>query len=242
MFRIKTKVAGRVVVATLLSVGLAASTAGIASASQRGHHSSRYQHDSTTQSQGSWAFGVVSTYVAGTSISILAKGSTTPMTYALTAATTITGLDAGATLASPDRVVLVLSATTPVTVTSIKVEAPRPTGAFGVVSTYVAGTSISILAKGSTTPMTYALTAATTITGLDAGATLASPDRVVLVLSATTPVTVTSIKVLPAQSGSNGRDCGHHSGGANHSFGGRGSFGRGNHSGGGSSWNGNFRR
>lgn len=168
MFRIKTKVAGRVVVATLLSVGLAASTAGIASASQRGHHSSRYQHDSTTQSQGSWAFGVVSTYVAGT--------------------------------------------------------------------------SISILAKGSTTPTTYALTAATTITGLDAGATLASPDRVVLVLSATTPVTVTSIKVLPAQSGSNGRDCGHHSGGANHSFGGRGSFGRGNHSGGGSSWNGNFRR
>jgi hypothetical protein len=38
-------------------------------------------------------------------------------------------------------------------------------------------------------------TSATTITGLAAGATLASPDRVVLELSTTTPVTVTSIFV-----------------------------------------------
>jgi uncharacterized membrane protein YgcG len=129
--------------------------------------------------------------------------------YALTSATTITGLATGVTLASPDRVVLELSTTTPVTVTSIKVKTPCAAKVEGTVSAYVAGTSISILSKDSTTPVVYALTSATTITGLATGVTLASPDRVVLELSTTTPVTVTSIKVGGHGSkcdGSNGND------------------------------------
>jgi hypothetical protein len=114
----------------------------------------------------------------------------------LTTGTTITGLGTGDTLVSPDRVVLELSTTTPVTVTAIKVFAPKPVWVEGTVSTYVAGTSISILSKGSTTPVSYTLTTGTTITGLGTGDTLVSPDRVVLELSTTTPVTVTAIKVV----------------------------------------------
>jgi len=204
MYKIKTKAAGRIVAAAALSFGLAASAVGVASASSQGHHS-RHHEGAFTSYQLNRVEGTVSAYVAaaGTangSISILSKHSTTPVVYVTTPATTITGLAASATLASPDKVVLVLSTTTPVTVTSIKVKTPCAARVEGTVSAYVAaaGTangSISILSKHSTTPVVYVTTPATTITGLAASATLASPDKVVLVLSTTTPVTVTSIFV-----------------------------------------------
>jgi len=73
---------------------------------------SRHDSGAFTSYQSNRVEGTVSAYVAGTSISILSKDSTTPVVYALTTATTITGLAAGATLASPDRVVLELSTTT----------------------------------------------------------------------------------------------------------------------------------
>jgi hypothetical protein len=121
MYKIKTKAVGRVAAAAALSFGLAASAVSVASASSQGHHSSRHDSGAFTSYQSNRVEGTVSAYVAGTSISILSKGSTTPVVYALTSATTITGLATGVTLASPDRVVLELSTTTPVTVTSIKV-------------------------------------------------------------------------------------------------------------------------
>ena len=142
-----------------------------------------------------WLKGIVSAYVPGTSISITAKDATTPTMYTLTSATTITGLATGATLAVGNQVNVVLSTTTPVTVTSINVETPRPVRLEAVVSTYTAGSSITVLVDGSTTPATYALTSATTVTGLATGAVLASPTDVDLVLSSTTPTTVTSIVV-----------------------------------------------
>jgi hypothetical protein len=49
----------------------------------------------------------------------------------LTTATTVTGLAVGATLASPTNVDLVLSSTTPITVTSIFVEANGEGNAHG---------------------------------------------------------------------------------------------------------------
>jgi hypothetical protein len=90
---------------------------------------------------------------------------------------------------------LVLSNTTPATVTSINVEVAKPVRIEAVVSTYTAGSSITVLVNGATTPTTYTLTSATTITGLAAGTALASPTNVDLVLSTTTPITVTSIFV-----------------------------------------------
>jgi len=53
---------------------------------------------------------------------------------------------------------------------------------------------ISIEAHGTTPATNYALTSATTITGLATGASLLN-DQVVLTLSTTTPATVLSIKV-----------------------------------------------
>jgi hypothetical protein len=137
--------------------------------------------------------GYVTGYVAGTSISIEARNSTTATTYALTSATTITGLTTGASLLNA-KVVLTLSSTTPVSVLSIKVATPKLLRTEGVVTGYVAGTSISIEARNSTTATTYALTSATTITGLATGASLLNA-KVVLTLSSTTPVNVLSIKV-----------------------------------------------
>jgi hypothetical protein len=120
MTNINTKLVGRIAVAAALSLGLAASAVAVASASPDGHHSSRHFFGRTSW-QTNRVEGTVSTYVAGTSISILSKGSTTPVSYTLTTGTTITGLGTGDTLVSPDRVVLELSTTTPVTVTAIKV-------------------------------------------------------------------------------------------------------------------------
>jgi len=203
MTNIKTKTFGRVAIATVLSLGLAASAASIAVASPYGHHSSSHFGARSAWSM-NFAEGTVSSYTAGTSISILSNGSTTPTPYTLTSATTIKGLGSGDTLASPDRVVLALStvtpATTPPTVTAIFVFAPKPVWVEGTVSSYTAGTSISILSKGSATPTPYTLTSATTIKGLGSGDTLASPDSVFLELStvtpATTPPTVTAIFVF----------------------------------------------
>ncbi len=116
MHTIKTKVVSRVAVATALSFGIGAGAVGVATASPVAH--SALGRD---QSQ-LFVRGTVSSYVPGTSISVLSGDATTPTTYALTATTTITGLATGATLASPDWVFLVLSATTPPTVTSISVK------------------------------------------------------------------------------------------------------------------------
>jgi hypothetical protein len=108
---------GRLAVATLLSFGLSAGIMGVASASSNRHHDG---HDSSWTLGGS-VQGVVTGYVAGSSIAIEAQGSTTSTTYALTSATTVTGLATGASLLN-SKVVLLLSTTTPVTVLSIKVE------------------------------------------------------------------------------------------------------------------------
>jgi hypothetical protein len=194
MKKITTKIASRAAVAAALSLGLTVGAVGVASASTVSHSSSSHSDYKWNQSRNR-VEGIVSAYVAGTSISITSKGATTPTVYTLTSATTITGLAAGATLTSLDDVDLVLSNTTPATVTSIRVDAPRIAKVEGIVSAYVAGTSISITSNGAATPTVYTLTSATTITGLAAGATLASPTNVDLVLSTTTPTTVTSIVV-----------------------------------------------
>ena len=190
MFRITTKSLGRVAVAALLSAGLTAGTVGVASAS------SRHNNDQSTQSEGNFVAGTVSSYAAGTSIAVTPKGATSPTTYTLNSSTAISGLQSGATIASPDFVVLELSASTPVTVTAIRVFAPRPTFVAGTVSSYAAGTSIAVTPKGATSPTTYTLNSSTAISGLQSGATIASPDFVVLELSASTPVTVTAIRVF----------------------------------------------
>ena len=113
----KKNVAVRAAVATLLSVGLSAGAIGIASASPRGDHA---RHASTWTVRTTHE-GVVTGYVAGSSISVQTDDSTTSTTYVLTSATTITGLAAGASLLN-SKVVLTLSTTTPATVLSIKVE------------------------------------------------------------------------------------------------------------------------
>ncbi|HEY5303268.1 MAG TPA: hypothetical protein VIJ86_04350 [Acidimicrobiales bacterium] len=189
MNKIRTKVAGRVAVVAALSLGFTVGAVGVASASSVGHRGQDW-----TQSQ-SWVKGIVSSYTAGSSISITSEGSTTPVTYTLTSATTIAGLATGATLVTGDKVSLVLSTTTPVTVTSITVKTPEMQWIKGVVSAYTAGSSISITSEGSTTPVTYTLTSATTIAGLATGATLVTGDKVSLVLSTSAPTTVTSINV-----------------------------------------------
>ena len=119
-----TEVAGRIAVAAVLSLGITAGSIGIASASSNGH--GRVDHASAGSS---WTYanrvnGVVTGYVAGASITIAPRGGTTATTYTLTSATTIAGLATGASLVNND-VSLTLSTTTPTTVVSIKVEAPR---------------------------------------------------------------------------------------------------------------------
>jgi len=188
-----TKVAGRIAVAAVLSLGITAGSIGIASASSNGH--GRFDHASAGSS---WTYanrvnGVVTGYVAGASITIAPRGGTTATTYTLTSATTIAGLATGASLVNND-VSLTLSTTTPTTVVSIKVEAPRVKCINGVVTGYVAGASITIALRGGTTATTYTLTSATTIAGFATGASLVNND-VSLTLSTTTPTTVVSIKV-----------------------------------------------
>jgi hypothetical protein len=120
--KITTKIASRAAVAAALSLGLTIGAVGVASASTVSHSSSSHSGHKSNQS-GNRVEGIVSAYVAGTSISITSKGATTPTVYTLTSATVINGLAAGATLASPANVDLVPSTTAPTTVTSIFVEA-----------------------------------------------------------------------------------------------------------------------
>jgi len=195
MYRTKTMAVRRVAVATTLGLGLVGGIAGIAAAD-----GSASSHDSTVTTPAiNKVGGTVLGYVAGTSISVLTKGATAPTSYALSATTTISGLATGVTApAVGDNVDLVLSSTTPVTVTSITIDAPRTAPLMkieGTVIAYVAGTSISVQTKDSATPTLYVLNAATTITGLATGVTApAVSDNVDLMLSTTTPVVVLSIK------------------------------------------------
>jgi hypothetical protein len=213
MYKNKTRVTSRVAVAVALSLGITVGAVGVASASPVVQHHSVHGGHGWMQSP-TRVEGMVSSYTAGLSISIVSKGSTTPEVYALTSATVINGLAIGVTLASPDKVDLRLSSTTPLTVRSITLDAPRATKVEGIVSAYTAGTSIVITPKGSTTATTYALTSATVINGLAIGVTLASPTNVDLVLSPSTPTTVTSIFV---DSNAKGKDCGHGSHSSNKS-------------------------
>jgi hypothetical protein len=198
MYRTKTKAVRRVAVATTLGLGLVAGVAGIAAADGNSNVSS---HDTTvTTATSNKICGTVLGYVAGKSISVLTKGATAPTSYALSAATTISGLATGVSApAVGDQVNLVLSLTPSVTVTSITILAPRvahrPMKIEGTVLGYVAGTSISVSTKDSTTPTLYKLDGATTITGLGTGVSApAVNDNVDLILSTTTPVVVLSIK------------------------------------------------
>ena len=218
----------RVAVATTLGLGLVGGIAGIAAAD--GGASS---HDSTvTTAPVNTVGGTVLGYVAGTSISVLTKGATAPTSYALDAATTMSGLAAGVTAPMVgDNVDLVLSSTTLVTVTSITIDAPHAAppamNIEGTVLAYVAGTSISVSTKDSTTPTLYALDASTTITGLGTGVTApAVGDNVDLWLSTTTPVVVLTIKDEAApqgddnQQGNSGENqSGEHGKKGNHGFG-----------------------
>ena len=189
MKTITRNVAVRVAVATMLSVGLSVGAVGIASASPNGSHE---DHGSSWTAENA-VEGVVTGYLAGTSIAIEAHGSTTSTTDTLTSATIIVDLASGASLLG-SNVVLTLSTSAPVTVTSILVEEPRSPCVEGVVTGYLAGTSIAIEAHGSTTSTTYTLTSATIIADLASGTSLLG-SNVVLTLSTSVPVTVTSIKV-----------------------------------------------
>jgi hypothetical protein len=185
----KKNAAIRLTVATVLSLGLSAVVMGVGSASAHGTPEAH----SSSWIEGNAVKGVVNGYVPGSLISIEAHGTTPATNYALTSATTITGLATGASLLN-DEVVLKLSTTTPTTVLSIRVETLKSPCIGGVVNGYVPGSLISIEAHGTTPATNYALTSATTIIGLATGASLLN-DEVVLTLSTTTPATVLSIKV-----------------------------------------------
>jgi hypothetical protein len=216
MTNIKTKTAGRIAVAAVLSMGLTAGAVSIASASSdHGTRVSDHDHGFSWNLQGRIE-GVVSSYTAGSSIAVVSRGATTATTYTLTSATTVTGLAAGASMLN-DHVVLVMSTTTPATVLSIKVETPKSAWIEGVVSSYTAGSSIAVVSRGATTATTYTLTSATTVTGLAAGASMLN-DHVVLVMSTTTPATVLSIKVETPKSNCNGAKDGTNGNGANGNF------------------------
>jgi len=191
----KKNAAIRLTVATVLSLGLSAVVMGVGSASAHGTHAAHGTPEAHSFSwiEGNAVKGVVNGYVPGSLISIEAHGTTPATNYALTSATTITGLATGASLLN-DEVVLTLSTTTPATVLSIRVETPKSPCIGGVVNGYVPGSLISIEAHGTTPATNYALTSATTITGQATGASLLN-DEVVLTLSTTTPATVLSIKV-----------------------------------------------
>ena len=113
----KKNAAIRLTVATVLSLGLSAVVMGVGSASAHGTPEAH----SSSWIEGNAVKGVVNGYVPGSLISIEAHGTTPATNYALTSATTITGLATGASLLN-DQVVLTLSTTTPATVLSIKVE------------------------------------------------------------------------------------------------------------------------
>ncbi len=121
MYKNKTRVTSRVAVAVALSLGITVGAVGVASASPVVQHHSVHGGHGWMQSP-TRVEGMVSSYTAGLSISIVSKGSTTPEVYALTSATVINGLAIGVTLASPTNVDLVLSPSTPTTVTSIFVD------------------------------------------------------------------------------------------------------------------------
>ncbi len=214
---ITTRVASRIAMATALSLGIAAGTVGVASATPVAHDGffPGHFHERVR--------GTVSSYVAGTSISLIVDAATAPTTFTLTSSTPIDGLAPGATLASPALVVFGLPNTTPVTVTSIEVRPVRVTPVEAVVSAYSADSSITVMVEGSTTPTTYTLTSATTVSGLMPGATLASPDHVKLVVSPTSPTTVTAIYVEGTgghpQPGNLGGPLGHHGRGLHRSRG-----------------------
>jgi len=114
----------------------------------------------------------------------------------------------------------VLSTTTPTTVTSIWIDKVHPKWVAGVVTAYsLSGLSISLTNMGSSTPVAYVLTAATTVNGLPAtaGAPIVG-DKVILILSTTTPTTVTAIWIGHAHGGGFGSHgfggkSGHHHGG-----------------------------
>ena len=120
MNKITTKVVGRSALAAALSLGLSAGIVGVASASTVTHHPLKHADHEGRPFQHQLR-GVVSAYTAGSSISITAPGASTPTVYTLTSATTIVGLASGATLAPGAHVGLVLSSTTPATVTTILV-------------------------------------------------------------------------------------------------------------------------
>ena len=191
MNKITAKVASRSALAAALSLGLTVGAVGVASASSVGHHQNHGGREGKQLHNA--VMGVVSAYSAGTSISITLPGATTATTYKLSSTTTVDGLASGATLVAGTPVVLLLSGTTaPVTVTAIRVPAPRPVRVEGVVSAYSAGTSISITPRGATTSVQYNLTSTTTIVGL----TPTVGAQADLLLSGTTaPVTVTAIRV-----------------------------------------------
>jgi hypothetical protein len=119
----KKNAAIRLTVATVLSLGLSAVVMGVGSASAHGTHAAHGTPEAHSFSwiEGNAVKGVVNGYVPGSLISIEAHGTTPATNYALTSATTITGLATGASLLN-DEVVLTLSTTTPATVLSIKVE------------------------------------------------------------------------------------------------------------------------
>jgi hypothetical protein len=218
MYKMKTNTAVRVAAAAALCMGLAASAVSIASASTHSTHLSN--HDSVCAKASSFegtncAHGVVTAVATdGSSVTVLSAQGTSTI-FTITPTTTFTEGSAtvpASALVVGDRVGITLSSTTPPTATSIKIEAAKALRVEGVVSAYVANTSISITTKHSTTPVLYNLTPATTITGLATGATApAVNDNVDLVLSTTTPVTVVSIKIDGAKCDGSGAQGNHES-------------------------------
>jgi hypothetical protein len=218
MYKMKTNTAVRVAAAAALCMGLAASAVSIASASSHSTHLSN--HDSVcakaSSFEGTNCAHCVVTAVAtdGSSVTVLSAQRTSTI-FTITPTTTFTEGSAtvpASTLVVGDRVGITLSSTTPPTATSIRIEAAKALRVEGVVSAYVANTSISITTKDSTTQVLYPLSSTTTITGLATGATApVAGDNVDLVLSTTTPVTVVSIKIDGAKCDGNGAQGNHDS-------------------------------
>jgi putative heme iron utilization protein len=198
MYDFKTKIFGRVAVATLLSLGLTAGAVSVASAAT--HPANAVSHASVKADKTVAFQGVVTALPAGFITVVNADG--TSKTFTITATTKIlraSNVKNPATLAVNDRVEVRALASAPLVATSINILAAQAvkTVAFkGVVTALPAGFITVVNANG--TSKTFTITATTKM--LHASnvkhSTLAVNDRVVVRALASAPLVATSINNL----------------------------------------------
>lgn len=162
MYRTTTKkVIQRGSLSAVVALGVLTTGIGVAGASSSHHHSSK-SHESGFNHLG----GVV-TAVSATSITVLNKHTTTPVTYTIDATTVVTIGGTAATaanLAVGERVLIVPSTTTPKLAARIAIaKASTEVGNDGLV-TAISPTSITLTDDETKAPVTFTIDATTTVT------------------------------------------------------------------------------